>query len=615
MKKLKIFLTSSIAAICFSCNTLDVPPMNIIGDATLFSTENGVTAYIMRMYSDLPLYDFINTAIGGTGGEYPITVHCFSGEAISNPLNPYNAGSGTFAFWNWTGIRNQSYFLEEFPKYASSYSDVKVNAWLGEAHWMRAFHYFEMVKRYGGIPIVNKVLHYPEQSVEELKLPRSKEADCYDFILSDLDKAIELLPESSELNAGLAQGRVNRYVAYALKARVALYAGSIARYGEVQLDGLVGVPANRASEYFNIAWTAAKAVEAGGYGLYRDKWGADNNSKVENFTNIFLDGNSKETIWAKYYVFPSNPSNFDGNNIPTQLGGGYSNKHTPTLDFVEMFDDTDGNPFILNTGTDNAPIYYDSPLDLFAKAEPRLRAQVIFPMDEFKGEVIDVRYGIVPKGGTLADLRTTADMGATETADGKTMTVIGESGMGHQLHTYSGFHTRKWLDPALSREQMSGNVHGSLIPWLEMRYAEMLLTRAEAGVELNVLGDASKIGDAVDCMRQIRERAGAAKVYTSSDLSGANGIDLVRKERRMEMFFENKTFWDMKRWRILHTELNSRQWGIIRPIYVWDQDKYYVQKTKNTSVSTTFNSPSYYLAIPNYAIILNDRLLPNNPGY
>jgi hypothetical protein len=236
-------------------------------------------------------------------------------------------------------------------------------------------------------------------------------------------------------------------------------------------------------------------------------------------------------------------------------------------------------------------------------------------MDEFKNEAIDVRYGIVPKGGTLADLRTSSILESTITEDGRTMTIIGQSGMGHPQHTASGFHMRKWFDPALSREQMSNQNHGSLTPWLELRYAEMLLTRAEAGVELNVLGDASKIGDAVDCMRQIRERAGAARVYTSSDLSGANGIELVRKERRMEMFFENKTFWDLKRWRIFHTEVNNRQWGILRPIYVWDQDKYYMQKALNTNTRTTFNPQYYYLKIPDAAIGQNDRLLPNNPGY
>jgi hypothetical protein len=615
MKKLKVFLASSIVALFCSCNTLDVPPMNIIGDATLFSTENGVTAYILRLYADLPVYDFRNITLGDLGGEFPTVIHCYTGETTLEPMASYSAGSGTFGYWAWDKVRNQSYFIEEFPKYAASFPEVKVNAWLGEVHWMRAFHYFEMVKRYGGIPIIDRVLLYPEQSIEELKLPRSKEADCYDFILRELDKAIELLPEKSEVNVGLSLGRVNRYVAYGLKARVALYAGSIARYGNVDLNGLVGVPATRAAEYFSIAWNAAKAVEAGGYELYKEKWAANYDSKVENFASIFLDPNSKESMWAKHYVAITFPSSFDVNNLPTQLGGAYNKKSTPTLDFVEMFDDTDGNPFTLNTGTDAAPVYYNSPVELFAKAEPRLRAQVIFPGDAFKGEAIEVRYGIVPQGGTLANVKTSADMGAVETDGTTTMNIIGQSGMGHSLHTYTGFHIRKWLDPDLSRNDLMGFTKGSTTPWLEMRYAEMLLTRAEAAVELNILGDATKIADAVDCMRQIRERAGAAKVYTAADLSGSNAMALVKKERRMELFFENKTFWDLRRWRIMDTEINSRQWGIIRPIYVWDQGKYYVQKTKNTNVTTSFNSRYYYLAIPNGALILNENLLPNNPGY
>jgi hypothetical protein len=155
-----------------------------------------------------------------------------------------------------------------------------------------------------------------------------------------------------------------------------------------------------------------------------------------------------------------------------------------------------------------------------------------------------------------------------------------------------------------------------------MRYAEMLLIRAEAAVELNALGDGSKIDDAVECMRLIRERAGAKKVYTKNDLlntADPKGIYpthtyLVRKERWMELFFECKIYWDMKRWRTFDKEVSNRQWGAIWPIYVMDQQKYYMKRAKYDSHTFNFLPANYYLAIDGGEIQKNPLII-QNPGY
>ncbi|MDR0413692.1 MAG: RagB/SusD family nutrient uptake outer membrane protein, partial [Dysgonamonadaceae bacterium] len=507
-------------------------------------------------------------------------------------------------YWNYSHIRNINYFLQELPNFAGNYTVSNTDTWLGEAYFMRAFTYFTMTQRYGGVPIVDKVIHYLGQDVEDLRAPRDKEADCYNFILADLDKAIELLPPTSP-----QAGRVNRYAAYGMKARVALWAASIARYGTVQLNGLIGVPAEQAKMFYQTAYDAAVKTADGGYTLYNDGSG----DLAASYTRIFLDQASPENIFVRKYLYPEYGHSFDREAVPWQLRGPdtYSSYACPTLDFIEMFDDIDGNPFILHSGDDDAPVLYADRMDIFAKAEPRLRGVICFPGDMLKGELIDVRKGIVEEGNPISEFRSTASFPDTYTGRNipGSMTIQGASGMGYNEATATGFYLRKWVNPNLAKSDVVGGK--STTTWIEMRYAEILLIRAEAAVELNALGDASKMSDAVACMQTIRDRAGAFRKYTTeAELT----IDAVRRERRMELYYENKTFWDLKRWRIFDREVFNREWKVLWPIFVWDEQKYYMKKSVQTLARVTFQPTYYYLQIPLSQIATNP-LLEQNPGY
>jgi hypothetical protein len=593
MKRLKLLLTACIIAMS-SCNDLDVPPMNIITDRDVFTSESGVMSYMARLYRDLPLQDL----------DAAVSIQTYTGEALSRNATPPNVAGNTAGYWNYSHVRNINYFLQEMPNNAGNFNPGDVDTWLGEAYFMRAYTYFTMTQRYGGVPVVDKVINYLGQDVEDLRAPRDREVDCYNFVLADLDRAIELLPPASP-----QAGRVNRYAAYGMKARVALWAASIAKYGTVQLNGLVGVPAERARDFYQIAYDAAVKTAEGGYTLYNDGSG----DLAASYTKIFLDQASQENIFVRKYKYPEYGHSFDRVAVPWQLRGPdtYSSYACPTLDAIEMFDDIDGNPFILNSGTDDAPVLYADRLDIFAKAEPRLRGMICFPGDMLKGELIDVRKGIVEEGDAISDFRSTASFPDTYTGQNipGTMTIQGASGMGYNETTATGFYLRKWIDPNLAKSDVVGGK--SVTPWIEMRYAEILLTRAEAAVELNAYGDASKMSDAVTCIQAIRDRAGAFKKYTTAaELTR----DLVRRERRMELYYENKTFWDLKRWRIFDQEVFNREWKVLWPIFVWDEQKYYMKKSLQTLARVTFQPTYYYLQIPTGEIATNP-LLEQNPGY
>jgi hypothetical protein len=595
MKIDKSIWLGSLMVIFFACNDLDVPPMNIVGDKEAFTSESGITAYMARLYRDLPIEDFITNRDGiSSSPEY--SMHEYTDETMNPNPRRANLSGANFEYWQYTPIRNMNYFLQEFPSYASAFPEGTSNTWLGEVYFLRAYHYFAMVKRYGGVPFVKDVLNYPEQSIEELKAPRDAEAYCIDLILEDLDEAIRLLPANS-----LSAGRANRYIAYGLKARVALYAASIAKYGTMQLNGILGIPSERAKEFYQKAYDAALATQDGGYELYNK--GGD---LATNYSNIFLDQSSSENMFVKYYKYPDYAHSFELFMIPWQIRGAenFSGRANPTLDFIEKFDDIDGNPFILETGTDANPVFYTDRMDLFEKAEPRLKGIIIFPGDEYKSTIIDVRKGIVKAGSPISDLTFTDSF--TDEYNG--LTIQGASGMGYNETTSTGFYMRKWLNPAIPRADIGyGRTE---TPWIDMRYTEMLLTRAEAAMELQALGDGSKVDDAVACMKAIRERAGAKIIYTAADLS----IELVRKERRMELFYENKTFWDLKRWRVFDKEFSNREMKVLWPIYVWDEQKYYMKKSVFSEFRYTFQPILYYQKIPDGEIQKN-TLLVQNPGY
>ena len=215
MKKLISILFSSIL-LGTSCNTLDVPPINIIQDKDIFTSESGVTAYISSLYNDMPIQDLQATAWGFKNfwNSWPQGGH-MSGELVNNMLFFVwdSPSGGMFQFWAYDRVRKINYLIENLPQYAPNFPESLVNTWLGEAYFCRAYYYFAMVNRYGAVPLVKEVKNYPETSIEELQIPRNTQQEGWEFVAEDLDKAIELLPETS-----LERGRINKYVAYGLKS-------------------------------------------------------------------------------------------------------------------------------------------------------------------------------------------------------------------------------------------------------------------------------------------------------------------------------------------------------------------------------------------------------------
>ncbi|MFI3332181.1 MAG: RagB/SusD family nutrient uptake outer membrane protein [Rikenellaceae bacterium] len=147
-------------------------------------------------------------------------------------------------------------------------------------------------------------------------------------------------------------------------------------------------------------------------------------------------------------------------------------------------------------------------------------------------------------------------------------------------------------------------------PWIDKRYAEVLLCRAEAAYELAQLGDsAGSVADAVAAIDDIRQRAGCTTFYDASTLTR----DVIRDEFFRELAFENKGYWNLVRWRTYHLKHSAAvRYHAALPVYAGTIDKwFYIVKYSELGKTFTFNASNYYLVLPDNQISANPNIVQN----
>ena len=675
MKKSILYVLAGLLFLA-SCQDMYLPPKNTLTDEDLMSSEAGLSIYMARMYSQMPWEDFKYMAQWGLPRRSS-WLGCLGVEGTGEAVNRdgvTTAFRGEDDPWwssSYSLIRDANKLIEGLPAYKDNYSNEAVyNDYVGQAYFVRAYSYYQMARRYGGVPLVTEVIQYPASS-DKLERYRSSEEDTWNQILADFDTAAELMQPESTL-----RGYANKYVALAFKAEAMLYAGSVAKYNSTVSGNLTGIGSksgNRvigfgdnaqelSAKWFAEAYKAAREVMTeGGYSLYKKAWAADDKAaQYRNMVEMWSDLASPENILVREYEYPTLAHGLDAYSSPFLWHSPLAGGTCPTLDFVELFDGLEYHPdgtLKLTTGTSNDKgeyLLYDSPMDLFANAEPRLRAYVIFPMDEFRKEVIEVRAGIFTGGSEghvpllfgdnysygaaqtkYADLQYYKGsdkklyLGSQPTSgietvniDGKEMSATGSCGVWQEYYesTITGLHLRKYLSEDMTIENIGEGKSDQ--PFILMRYADVLLAAAEAAVELSIAGEKCPVpGDdmlsvATEAINAIRERAGA-DLLTSSLTADEASRNIVRRERRKELAFEHKTKWDLRRWRVQHEGAKELFWGAekdedifssgskyrfraLYPFYSSVNDKYFFDAhfVNVRPQEFEFNTIDYYFSIP-----------------
>lgn len=670
-----------------SCVDLDITPKNVLTSQDIY-TEGGIKAYMAGMYNHLPMEDFHYAANNGYFKDLNIwQIGTMTGEMCNE-----DSGFGQYhhgGYWSdgFKIIRQANTLINDLPNYPDLATHSK--AWIAEAKFIRAYVYFQLAKRYGGLPIIEVPQTLDPSDESKLWIARSSHADTYDFILSDLDDAIEGLSETSEA------ARANKYVAAGLKSRVALYAGTTARYGhdkfpDWEVDGVLlqGIPSEKAVSYFEQAWDAARLLE-GKYELHNA-----NTDKVANFAEVWEKcDNNKESIWLRKYDYLMTTHSMDALFSPVRLTTTYGGRYGVSLDWVELFDGLPLNSEGHFSAFDSNGNYivYDNCRQMWDATEPRLQAQIFVPGMIAKGFKIDVRSGVFNKdidpainvfkkfsiddGATNFNYRdgqsdprisqknmfnnsmiitqnNNNTQSATYEVDGKKIFIAGLDGpkmkWNGQGSTMTGILLRKFLNLSMPLE--STKLFESTQSWIEMRYAEILLNRAEAAIELSQSGvskhnNVDMIQDAFECINMVRDRAGATLLSNSDELSTApahgnwnkpgpkgrggwveapnRGLQILRVERYKELANEAKIYWDLMRWFTFDTQFNQTNTrglysfmftngatvdenGIPDGKYIYDS-----KQAEHYGEPRTFDRNRYYEGIPG-GELQNNPLLQKN---
>ncbi|QJD77053.1 RagB/SusD family nutrient uptake outer membrane protein [Spirosoma rhododendri] len=582
---------------------LDRQPVNVILDSQVWNDPALITSLLANYYNRLPVHTQIDNNNGGFA-DYDEASWSGSGDGRNNIIS---YGFDRWRLWDYGLIRDINLALDNIQT-STALTAAQKTQFNAEFRFLRAYQYFELVKRMGGVPLVTKQLVYDfSGDPSPLQVPRAKESEVYDFIGSELDAVMDVLGNDG------SNTRANKFTALALKSRAMLYAGSIAKYNNrlaapiTTSGGEVGIPANRATEYYTKSLEASrKILTEGNYALYRV-----NPNLGENFFEaITRKANNREAIFVKdFLVSKGYRHGYSYDNIARGLREDNlsSSNVTPSLNLVEDFEYLDGSSGELKTRTaDNSDyIYYDNLSGPFANKDARLYGTVIYPGTSFKGQEVQIQAGVLVWDGANYQISEGNALGTTYT-DGLLQT--GSSGpQRSQVDvTNTGFYLRKFVDPAA---MSSTRGVGSDIWWVRFRLGEVLLNASEAALELG------QTAEALTYVNRVRERAG----FGANSLKELT-IGRLQNERRVELAFEDHRVWDLKRWRIAHDVWNGNPsnpdavmyalypYRVVRPGDAARHNKYVFMKL----VAPRFRAPRQF-QFGNYYSSIDQSVINNNP--
>ncbi len=637
----KIFRYILLAGLSFGLVSCDKFFDNAEGDLNkvaaedLLASNSGLLSLLANLYSALPDMSV------STGDQSQM----FANASRSTP----GYGNTVSNFWNYGSVRAVNNFLQAVEN--ADLDDATKAAYTGEGMFLRACYYFGSVRRYGGIPIVDISLDdkYVDGNADALYYPRKTEKESWDWVLDQLQQAADLMPAPTSVNL-----RANKYTALAMKARVALWAASESKYwNRAPLNSsyvavqkkLTYMEASYADAYYQMAIDAAEQViNSGIYGLANENPGSISAAR-DGFVDLFQTYNAREGIFGRSYNIGSqNSGNGNQGWGPNQLVSGYlQGTYAVTLNLADEYDyysdadsrnRVDGKIQTLVSGNENDYMtypqteftadkvanykHYDSPDGPFALKDARFQAWVAYPGNTFRGKTLNNEGGIVMPNG---EVRVYPNDNNGVSFQGATYYPYGGAGDDNSFfyrlnidvndsnRAFYCFQILKGIDK-------TQNTQTPQTPSYNIRFAEMLLTYAEAAVE-SKKGDQAK---AAQYLNAVRHRAG---FKDNVELT----LENVLHEWKVEFAFENKWANVLQRRRAYYNPDNAStyeegslgkkltlvpmvdlsgekaQWIFLRAL------PYNATPNQGYSGILRVQADDYYDQIPNYQ---KNRIEPNN---
>lgn len=493
MKKI-IYILISIGGLFASCkDVLDIDDLTSYDPEQVWNDPNLANAYMANVYEMFGNW----STTAEQRSEQLIGIH-FYPDRVTISNNEYKS-------WDYNRIRLINQAIQDVNA-GSLDQSVKDNI-TGQALFMRAYAYFQMVMYHGGVPYVT----IPQDRYEDdLYVPRNSTAECFELILRDLDDAISKLPEQIEKTSA-DYGKIDGMFALAFKAKVLLYRASPQFH-----------PSN---PWNNADWQTAYDVNKQAY----DALLANGYTLADNYEDIALAERGPEVVFAVINAYPNKVAVWDHGVRPGSESRGAANA-CPTWEYVKMFPMKDGKAF-----DDPTSDYYKTE-DEFLQSywenrDPRFEKSVVWngKLYEVSGKTGRRQYTALGVAHELDDFGVNPRAGVNST----------------NLDRYSGFFIEK--NSLLRLTQ--GEVQQYDVDFVLMRFAEVMLNYAETANETG------RMDEAMNVLKQIRQRAG---IEPGAD--GNYGIkaslrtemrEAILAERNIEFCFEGHRFWDLRRLRML----------------------------------------------------------------
>lgn len=592
-----------------ACNKiLDKTPQNAYPEALLWTDVNLANGYLLDVYT--------NTLNGGFGylSYASITdeshdTHNFGtdnylqGNISSSNTTPFGIWAFNYTTWDvmYKNIQKVNVFLANIDNVAGNYPEgqqptikVQTDRLKGEALFLRAFCYGQILRNYGGAILLTEAF---EIGGDYLSKTRATFKETVDFISGECDAAAALLGDKADME----MGRATKGAALALKSRILLFAASDLTADGTAENEVVGYQSADRAALWLAAKNAAKAVmDLGTYSLAN--FGAPDKAAVsKGFFEFFKakDLSNAEVIWGKMFLKDVGSRNqinlINGTNGFVMYGC-----NAPTGNLVDAFEMEDGSKLSDHYQVDGNGFYQNvsgkyASKNMYYNREPRFYAEILYDSAVWQKRTADLaardplgiydrRTRITTKGGVE-----TSKIYGIDTRQGP---VDGDDG------TYTGYTFKKYLDDAVYGTESNNNENA----WFEFRYAEVLLNYAEACIGLN------EITEATTYINMVRNRAALPNFI--GDITAA-----LRYERQIEFVYEDVRFYDMRRWKILdQTLVNATGVDVVQTT---NQDNNTVTTTwRQITVQQrgTTDKKVYWVPIPIDEINRAPQLV-QNPGY
>lgn len=497
-------------------------------------------------------------------------------------LSPTDLGRMNGAWWGWdnrswstkwTNISNCNIFFERVDNVAFTDETEKTKL-LGQVRFIRAFEYWDLIARWGAMPIITKSFSINDRE-EIVGQKRNTYKECIDFLVSELDQAAKELPANW---SGDDYGRATSVAALALKSRILLYAASPLMNEDVKIPE-VGYTTPEPDRWQKAAKAATEALDAAqnaGYELYNL-----NGDPSKNYQLIFMDNTAanKETLFARMGTSSADGesiSSCDQYNNPNGYGGWGGNCPLQELvDAYEVVKDGVASKFDWNNPEEEANPY--------ANRDPRFYATILYDGAKWMTRNVETYFDVDGNGNI--------------TGGGK------DTKFGNDSWNASptGYNMKKFMDEGYALNSWNFCARN----WIHLRMAELYLNKAEA---LYYTGDEE---GAREALKPVRQRAGMPAVTAT----GTDLLEAIKNERRIEFAFEEHRYFDVRRWKEAPKYFGTTVHAITIKKYPDGKKTYEVDKLRSdVGGDRKWDDKMYWLPIPKSEMDKNPNLV-QNPGY